>query len=143
MKTISEKTADVERKWYVVDLNARVVGRVATRIATILRGKHKPDFTPHVDTGDFVIAINADKIRFTGAKLQDKYYRRYSGYPGGLTEISAGDLLEKTPEDVIRFAVRGMLPKNTLGRQLLRKLKVYAGPDHPHAAQNPEVLELG
>lgn len=143
MKTISEKTADVERKWYVVDLNARVVGRVATRIATILRGKHKPNFTPHVDTGDFVIAINADKIRFTGAKLQDKYYRRYSGYPGGLTEISAGDLLEKTPEDVIRFAVRGMLPKNTLGRQLLRKLKVYAGPDHPHAAQNPEVLELG
>jgi len=143
MKTISAKETDIERKWYVVDLNARVVGRAATRIATILRGKHKPGFTPHVDAGDFVIAINADKIRFTGAKLQDKYYRRYSGYPGGLTETSAGELLEKTPEEVIRFAVRGMLPKNTLGRQLLRKLKVYAGPDHPHAAQKPEVLELG
>lgn len=142
MKTISAKPGSVERKWYVVDLEGQVVGRAASRIASILRGKHKPQFTPHVDTGDFVIAINADKVVFTGRKLTEKVYYRHSGYPGGIKSVQAGKLLEEKPERVIREAVRRMLPKSKLGRQLLKKFKVYAGAEHPHQAQQPQTLEL-
>ncbi len=142
MKTISAKTNEVERKWFVVDLDGVVVGRAASQIAAILRGKHKPIFTPHVDTGDFVIVLNADKVVLTGNKLSQKVYYRYSGYPGGLREITAEKLLQKRPEDVIKAAVKRMLPKNTLGQSMLRKLKVYAGDHHPHAAQQPEPLTL-
>jgi large subunit ribosomal protein L13 len=131
-----------ERKWYVVDAAGKPVGRIATRIAEILRGKHKPVFTPHVDMGDFVVVVNAEKVALTGRKLDQKMYRRHSGYPGGLTEHSARWVLEQHPERVIESAVRGMLPKNRLSRQVLRKLKVYAGGDHPHEAQKPEVLEI-
>lgn len=141
-KTYSAKPGEVEQKWWVVDLEGQVLGRAATRIATILRGKHKPQFTSHVDTGDFVIAVNAGKIRLTGAKLTQKLYRRHSGYIGKLKEISAGEMLQKHPERVLRAAVRGMLPKNTLGREQLTKLKIYAGPEHKHAAQKPEPLRL-
>lgn len=143
MKTFSAKATDVERKWWVVDLEGKTVGRAASEIAQLLRGKHKPTFTPHVDTGDFVVCINADKVVFTGNKLDQKMYYRHSGYPGGLKEINAADLLEKKAELVITFAVKGMLPKNKLGRQIIKKLKVYTGPEHPHAAQQPEVFELG
>jgi large subunit ribosomal protein L13 len=142
MKTYSAKAEDVERKWWLVDLEGKTVGRAATEIATRLRGKHKPTFTPHVDTGDFVVCINADKVVFTGNKERDKVYRKHSGYPGGLKEITAGELLERRPEDVIRFAVQGMLPKNKLARKIIKKLKVYAGDEHPHEAQQPEALEL-
>lgn len=142
MKTYSAKESDIERSWYVVDLSGQTVGRAATQIATILRGKHKPLYTPHVDCGDYVIAINADKVVFTGNKLAQKTYHRHSGYPGGLKSIGADALLEKAPEQVISFAVQGMLPKNTLGRQILSKFKVYAGGEHPHQAQQPEPLEL-
>ncbi len=142
MKTISAKPGSVEQKWYVVDLEGKVVGRAASQIASILRGKHKPEFTPHVDTGDFVVAVNADKVVFTGRKWTDKKYYRHSGYPGGIREISAEKLLEKSPEDVITFAVKRMLPKTKLGQSLLGKFKVYAGGEHPHSAQQPEPLEL-
>lgn len=142
MKTYSAKAEDVERKWWLVDLEGKTVGRVATEIATRLRGKHKPTFTPHVDTGDFVVCINAEKVVFTGNKERDKVYRKHSGYPGGLKEITAGALLERSPEDVIRYAVQGMLPKNKLARKIIKKLKVYAGGEHPHEAQKPEALEL-
>ena len=142
MKTFSAKAADVKRAWHVIDLEGQTVGRAATRIATLLRGKHKPIYTPHVDTGDYVVCINAEKVVFTGNKLDDKLYRQHSGYPGGLRERSARELLEKSPEDVITFAVKGMLPKNTLGRQILGKLKVYAGSEHPHNAQNPQPYAL-
>lgn len=142
MKTISAKPGSVERKWYVVDLEGKVVGRAASQIASILRGKHKPEFTPHVDTGDFVVAVNADKVVFTGRKWTDKKYYRHSGYPGGIRGISAEKLLEKAPEDVITFAVKRMLPKTKLGQSLLGKFKVYAGGEHPHSAQQPEPLEL-
>ncbi|MGM0555894.1 MAG: 50S ribosomal protein L13 [Myxococcota bacterium] len=142
MKTYSAKAEDVERKWWLVDLEGKTVGRAATEIATRLRGKHKPTFTPHVDTGDFVVCINADKVVFTGNKMRDKVYRKHSGYPGGLKEITAGELLDRSPEDVIRFAVQGMLPKNKLARKIIKKLKVYAGNEHPHEAQQPEALEL-
>lgn len=138
MKTFSAKEKDVVRQWHVIDLDGKTVGRAATEIATLLRGKNKPIYTPHVDCGDFVVCINADKINFTGNKLADKIYRRHSQYPGGLKEISAGELLDKAPEQVIRFAVQGMLPKNSLGRKILKKLKVYAGPNHPHEAQQPQ-----
>jgi large subunit ribosomal protein L13 len=143
MKTFSAKDSDVERKWWVVDLEGKTVGRAATEIATLLRGKHKPIFTPHVDTGDFVVCINADKVVFTGNKLEQKNYYHHSGYPGGLKSITAKGLLDKDPEAVIQAAVKGMLPKNKLGRQIIKKLKVYAADTHPHEAQKPETYELG
>ncbi len=142
MKTYSAKAQDVERKWYVVDAQGKTLGRLATQIATILRGKHKPIYTPHVDCGDFVIVINAEKVVVTGQKLDQKKYYRHSGYPGGLREVTLRDQLKKFPERVIETAVKGMLPKNKLGRKMYKKLKVYAGPNHPHAAQQPEPLEL-
>ncbi|MFC2741695.1 MAG: 50S ribosomal protein L13, partial [Selenomonas sp.] len=129
-------------KWYVVDAAGQTVGRLAAEVAKVLRGKNKPTFTPHVDTGDFVIVINAEKAVFTGKKLTDKMYFRHSGYPGGTTFTAAGKLMEKAPEKVIEKAVRGMLPKNRLGAQMYRKLNVYAGSEHPHAAQKPELLAL-
>ena len=142
--TRSVKADDVERKWYVVDAEDAILGRLATRVATILRGKHRPTFTPHVDTGEYVIVVNAEKVKLTGRKLDNKIYHRHTGYPGGVRSITAGKLLESAHADrVVKSAVRGMLPKNTLGRQMFSKLKVYAGPDHPHAAQQPEVLEIG
>ena len=142
MKTYSAKKSDVERAWHVVDLDGAVVGRAATQIATILRGKHKPTYTPHVDTGDYVVCINAEKIVLTGNKMNDKRYRRYSGYMGGLKERTATELLGLYPQDIITHAVKGMLPKNALGREMLANLKVYAGPDHPHAGQQPQPLDL-
>ncbi|MBS4914308.1 MAG: 50S ribosomal protein L13 [Veillonella sp.] len=132
----------VERKWYVVDAEGKTLGRLAAEVAKVLRGKNKPTFTPHVDTGDHVIVINAEKVRLTGKKLTQKTYFRHSGYPGGSTFVTAGNMLEKHPERVVEMAVRGMLPKNKLGAQIYRKLNVYAGPEHPHAAQKPEVLEF-
>lgn len=131
-----------ERKWYVVDAEGKTLGRLAAEVAKVLRGKNKPTFTPHVDTGDHVIVINAEKVRFTGKKLEQKTYFRHSGYPGGSTFVTPGNMLAKHPERVVEMAVRGMLPKNKLGAQIYRKLNVYAGPEHPHAAQKPEVLEF-
>ena len=139
--TYSAKASDNKDKWWIVDAEGQVLGRLATLVASTLRGKHNPMFTPHVDSGDSVIVINADKIVLTGRKWQQKMYYRHSGYIGGLTEINAEKLHEKRPEDLVRFAVKGMLPKNRLGRQLYKKLKVYAGNQHPHEAQQPEVLE--
>ena len=140
--TFMANAANIERKWYVVDAAGQTVGRLAAEVAKVLRGKNKPTFTPHVDTGDFVIVINAEKAVFTGKKLTDKMYFRHSGYPGGTTFTAAGKLMAKAPEKVIEKAVRGMLPKNRLGAQMYRKLNVYAGSEHPHAAQKPEVLAL-
>lgn len=142
MKTFSAKEADVERKWHLIDLEGKTVGRVASEIAKLLRGKHKPIYTPHVDCGDFVVCVNAEKLVFTGNKTRDKMYRRHSLYPGGLKEISAGELLDKAPEQVIEFAVQGMLPKNKLGRKIIKKLKVYTGSEHPHEAQQPATYEI-
>lgn len=142
METYSTKPAEVEREWWVVDAEGQTLGRLATRIATILRGKHKPTFAPHLDTGDFVIVINADKIEVTGKKLDTIVYYRHSGYPGGLRERTLREQLQKFPERPIETAVKGMLPKNSLGRNMIKKLKVYAGPEHPHAAQQPKTLEL-
>jgi large subunit ribosomal protein L13 len=142
MKTFVAKEQEVRKKWYLVDAENKIVGRLATQIAMRLRGKHKPIFTPHADTGDFIVVINADKVSLTGRKWERKTYYRYSGYVGGLKEISAGNLREKKPEDILRFAVKGMLPKNSLGRRQLKKLKIYAGPEHPHQAQQPENLEI-
>jgi large subunit ribosomal protein L13 len=142
--TRAARPAEVEHRWYVVDAEDVVLGRLATRIASILRGKHKPIFTPHVDTGDFVIVVNAEKVRLTGRKREQKVYTRHSGYPGGLRQVTADKVLKGPhPDRVLREAVRGMLPKNSLGRKMLAKLKVYAGPGHPHAAQKPEVLQVG
>ncbi|RLD98042.1 MAG: 50S ribosomal protein L13 [Aquificota bacterium] len=141
-KTYMAKPGEVERRWYVVDAKDKVVGRLASRIAMILMGKHKPHYTPHVDTGDFVVVINASRVRFTGKKWEQKCYYRHSGYPGGLKVRRAKDLLEKRPEEILRHAVKGMLPKNNLGRRLLRKLKIYPGETHPHEAQKPVKLEL-
>ena len=138
--TFMANAANIERKWYVVDAAGQTVGRLAAEVAKVLRGKNKPTFTPHVDTCDFVIVINAEKAVFTGKKLTDKMYFRHSGYPGGTTFTAAGKLMENAPEKVIEKAVRGMLPKNRLGAQMYRKLNVYAGSEHPHAAQKPEVL---
>lgn len=135
--TYMAKPGAVERKWYVIDAAGQRVGRLSTEIATLLRGKHKPEFTPHVDVGDFVVVVNADKIVFTGNKMRDKLYFRHSGYPGGTKFTSAADMLKKHPERVLEHAVRGMLPKGSLGQDQYRKLKVYAGPDHPHQAQQP------
>ena len=140
--TFMANAQNVEHKWYVVDAEGQTVGRLAAEVAKVLRGKHKPTFTPHVDTGDFVIVINAEKAVFTGKKLTDKIYFRHSGYNGGTTFTPAGQMQAKFPERVIEKAVRGMLPKNRLGEQMYRKLNVYAGPEHPHAAQQPEKLEL-
>ena len=135
--TYMAKSGAVERKWYIIDAEGKTVGRLASEVASILRGKHKPEFTPHVDTGDFVILINAEKVVFTGKKLHSKIYRRHSLYPGGLKETSAATVLATKPERVMFDAIKGMLPHNTLGRQQLTKLRVYAGAEHPHAAQNP------
>jgi large subunit ribosomal protein L13 len=142
MKTLSAKNTDVVKKWNVIDADGMVVGRLASRVASILRGKNKPIFTPHTDTGDYVIVVNADKIRFTGNKLENKIYYRHSGYPGGIKQETAKNMMNDSPEEIIMLAVRGMLPKNKLGRQQLKKLKVYRGTDHPHKAQNPETLNL-
>lgn len=143
MKTFVAKPADVERKWFVIDAEGAVLGRLATAAAHRLRGKHKPTFTPHVDTGDNIVVINAEKVRLTGAKLDDKVYYRHTGFPGGLKSSSAKERLEgQFPERVIEDAIRGMLPKTPLGRKMIKKLKVYAGAEHPHAAQNPEALKL-
>ncbi len=142
MRTFSPKVTEIQRAWYVVDADGLVLGRLASEVARILRGKHRPYFAPHVDTGDHVIVINADKVVLTSNKAADKLAYRHSGYPGGLSSTTYAELLDRTPDEMIRRSVRGMLPKNTLGRQMLGKLNVYAGPDHPHAAQVPEVLEL-
>ena len=140
--TYSAKKSDFDEKWWLVDANGEILGRLATQIAARLRGKHNPMFTPHVDSGDSVVVVNAEKIVLTGRKWDQKKYYHHSGYIGGLTEITAKNLLEKRPEDLIRFAVKGMLPKNRLGRTLLKKLKIYAGGAHPHKAQKPEPLTL-
>ena len=141
-KSYMAKEAEIDRKWFVVDAENKVLGRLATEIARRLRGKHKAIFTPHADTGDFMVVVNADKVRLSGRKLDQKYYYRYSGYIGGLTETVARKQLATKPEEIIRQAVRGMLPKNSLGRRQIKKLKIYAGADHPHEAQQPEVLEI-
>lgn len=140
--TQSAKQSDIQEKWWVVDAQDAILGRLATVVAARLRGKHNPMFTPHVDCGDSVIVVNAEKIQLTGRKLDQKNYYRHSGFMGGIKSITARKLLEKRPEDLVRFAVKGMLPKNRLGRQIFKKLKVYAGESHPHEAQQPEVLEL-
>lgn len=142
MKTFSAKKENVKRDWIIVDAENKVLGRLATEIATRLKGKHKPEYTPHVDTGDYIIVINAEKVRVTGNKYDDKIYYRHSGYPGGLKETNFKDLNKSKPEMIIEKAVKGMLPKNPLGREMFRKLKVYAGTEHPHTAQQPQVLEL-
>ncbi len=142
MKTYVTNPNEIERKWYVMDATGQTLGRLATRIAHRLRGKHKPIYSPSVDTGDYVIVVNAEKIHVTGRKLDQKIYYRHTGYPGGLKEIALRNLLQKHPTRVIEHAVRGMLPKNRLGRRMFKKLKVYAGPEHPHAAQQPKPLEL-
>ena len=142
MKTYMANPDKIERKWYVVDASEYTLGRLASEVAKVLRGKNKPEFTPHVDTGDYVIVINAEKIKVTGKKLEQKIYYRHSDYVGGMKETTLKELLAKKPEDVINFAVKGMLPKGPLGRQMFKKLHVYAGPEHNHAAQKPEVLEI-
>ncbi|MDH4027659.1 MAG: 50S ribosomal protein L13 [Nitrospirota bacterium] len=142
MKTLSAKNTEVTKKWHVIDADGMVVGRLASRVAMILRGKDKPIFTPHVDTGDFVIIVNAEKVRLTGNKLDRKVYHRHSGFPGGIKTEAAKDVMNKHPERILISAVKGMLPKNRLGRQQLSKLKVYRGQEHPHKAQNPELLSL-
>ena len=142
MKTYVAKPTDRQRDWYVVDADGKTLGRMATQIADALRGKRKPEYTPHCDTGDFVVVVNAEKIVVTGKKRTDKLYWRHSGYPGGIRSRTLNEMLERRPEEVIRKAVQGMLPRNRLARQQLRKLKVYAGPDHPHAAQQPKPMEI-
>lgn len=142
MKTLFAKKTDVSQKWLIIDADGMVVGRMASQVAKILRGKNKPIFTPHVDTGDFVIIVNADKVRLTGNKLDNKTYYRHTGYPGGIRETKAKDVMKNNPERIIFSAVRGMLPKTILGRQQITKLKVYSGPDHPHKAQNPEAVNI-
>src|SRR6056297_901209 len=142
MSTLTAKKADVQKAWYVVDLEDRVLGRAATEIARVLRGKHKAIYSPSVDTGDFVVVVNAEKVRLTGHKLDQKTYYRHSGYPGGVKSLTAAQMLEKKPEEVIRKAVKGMLPKNRLGRQMFKKLKVYSGGEHPHQAQQPKELKI-
>ena len=142
MKTYQAKKEELEHQWYLVNAEGKVLGRLATKLADLLRGKTKPTYTPHLDTGDFVVVVNAGKVALTGKKIKDKMYYHYTGYPGGIKEISAEKLLAKKPTEMIRIAVKGMLPKNSLGRQMLRKLKVYAGPNHPHEAQKPITLEI-
>ncbi len=142
MKTYVTKPDEVQREWFVVDASGKTLGRLATAVARILRGKHKPIYSPMIDVGDYVIVVNAEKVRVTGRKLTQKFYYRHSGYPGGFKQISLRDMLARHPTRVIEYAVWGMLPKNALGRRMFKKLKVYAGPDHPHQAQNPKPLEL-
>ena len=142
MKTVSAKPQTVQRNWYVVDAEGKTLGRLATEIARRLRGKHKPEYTPHVDTGDYIVVVNAAKVHVTGRKLRDKMYFRYSGYPGGMRSMNLEKLLEKAPERAIEHAVKGMLPKNPLGRAMYRKLKVYAGSEHRHVAQQPATLDI-
>ena len=142
MPTYSPKASEITREWVIIDADGLVLGRLATEVASILRGKHKPTFAPHIDTGDHVIIINADKVVLTSGKAEKKMVYRHSGYPGGLKERTFADLLAKKPEDAVRSSIRGMLPKTRLGRAQLKKLKVYAGPNHPHAAQQPQALEL-
>jgi len=142
MKTFSAKAEEINREWFLVDAEGKTLGRMASEIALRLRGKHKPEFTPHVDTGDYIVVVNAEKLAVTGNKLNDKMYHHHTGYVGNLKSINLRDLLAKHPERVLEKAVKGMLPKNSLGRQMYRKLKVYAGPSHPHEAQEPKVLEV-
>ncbi len=142
MKTYHTPVNDIERRWFVVDAEGKVLGRLASEIATRLRGKHKPNFSPHMDVGDFIVVVNADKVKLTGNKLDGKSYYRHSGYIGGIREMTAREVLEKKPTELLRMAVKGMLAKNSLGRRQLKKLKVYTGSEHPHAAQQPEVLEI-
>lgn len=142
MKTFSAKPESVKRDWYVVNADGKTLGRLASEIAKRLRGKHKPEYTPHVDTGDYIVVVNAEKIHVTGNKMQDKMYYRHTGYIGNLKSASLREMLEKRPEQVIELAVKGMLPKNPLGRAMYRKLKVYAGPEHKHEAQQPQALEI-
>jgi large subunit ribosomal protein L13 len=142
MKTFVATPENRQRDWYVVDADGKTLGRLATKIADALRGKRKPEYTPHCDTGDFVVVVNAEKVRVTGNKPQRKLYHRHSGYPGGLRSRTFAEMLDRRPEEVIRKAVKGMLPRNRLGRQQLRKLKVYAGPEHPHEAQKPKQMEI-
>jgi large subunit ribosomal protein L13 len=142
MKTYQAKKEELDHQWYLVDAKEKVLGRLATELAKILRGKNKPTYTPHQDTGDFIIVVNAEKVTLTGKKMKDKIYYHHTGYPGGIKEINAEKLLAKKPTEMIRMAVKGMLPKNSLGRQMFRKLKVYAGPNHPHEAQKPVLIEV-
>ena len=142
MKTFQAKKEEVEHKWYLVNAEGKVLGRLSTELVKILKGKNKPTYTPHMDTGDFVVVVNAGKVTLTGKKMKDKIYYHHTGYPGGIKEMNAEKLLAKKPTEMIRMAVKGMLPKNSLGRQMLRKLKIYAGPSHPHEAQKPVPLEL-
>ena len=142
MKSYMARPLEVERKWYVIDADGETLGRLATGIARILRGKNKPQYTPHVDVGDFVVVVNADRVVVTGKKAEQKVYRRHSGYPGGMRETSYGRMIERRPTEILRKAVYGMMPKTRLARQQLRKLKIYAGPEHPHAAQNPQHYEV-
>ncbi|MFC3195782.1 50S ribosomal protein L13 [Marinicella sediminis] len=142
MKTFSAKAEEINREWFLIDAEGKTLGRMASEIALRLRGKHKPEFTPHVDTGDYIVVVNAEKVAVTGNKLNDKMYHHHTGYVGNLKSINLKDLLAKHPERVLEKAVKGMLPKNSLGRQMYRKLKVYAGPNHPHEAQEPKVLEV-
>jgi large subunit ribosomal protein L13 len=142
VRTFTEKQADIERDWYLVDAEGETLGRLASRIAPILKGKHKPTYTPYLDCGDFVVIINAEKVRVTGRKLDQVFYHHHSGYPGGLKSVSLREQLDRYPERVLQAAVRGMLPKNKLGRRMIKKLKVYAGNEHPHQAQQPKPLEL-
>ncbi|HHW84234.1 MAG TPA: 50S ribosomal protein L13 [Actinomycetales bacterium] len=142
MRTFTPKPGDIEKKWYVIDATDVVLGRLASQAAVLLRGKHKPTFAPHVDTGDFVIIVNAEKIALTGEKAEKTMHYRHSGYPGGLRAVNTAEMLSKRPERLVEKAIAGMLPKNTLGRTQLKKLKVYAGPNHPHAAQQPESFEI-
>jgi len=142
MKTFSAKTGEINHDWFVVDASEKTLGRLASEIAHRLRGKHKPEYTPHVDTGDYIVVINAEKIRVTGKKTTDKMYHSHTGYPGGIKSISFEKLIDKAPERVIQGAVKGMLPRNPLGRAMFKKLKVYAGSEHPHSAQQPQVLNV-
>ncbi len=142
MKTYQAKKEDLDHKWYLVNAEGKVLGRLSTELAKILKGKNKPTYTPHIDTGDFVVVVNAGKVTLTGKKMKDKIYYHHTGYPGGIKEMNAEKLLAKKPTEVIRIAVKGMLPKNSLGRQMIRKLKIYAGPNHPHEAQNPVPIDV-
>lgn len=142
MKTVSIRKEDITRKWYLVDASEKILGRLASEVASILRGKHKPQFTPYLDLGDHVVVINAGKIKLTGNKLKDKVYYHHSGYPKGLKSRTAGELMKEKPEEVVSMAIKGMLPKNKLGKAMAKKLKIYRGPEHPHQAQTPEVLEI-
>ena len=142
MKSYMARPLEVERRWYVVDAEGQTLGRLATELARVLRGKNKPQYTPHVDTGDFVVVVNAERVVVTGRKAEQKLYRRHSGYPGGLKTTTYEQMMERQPTEILRKAVRGMMPKTRLARQQLRKLKIYAGPEHPHAAQNPQQYQV-